>query len=162
MPSSVKGCSSFASDTPLWFASCHRRSSGKILSLLSILPSPLPPFSDLSYSARARKPLGVAEKGCGVLLPNNSVPSSMVPLLLRSRARNASSEPGAVHETLCGTPLLLRSNITPDVKSVSSKPFPEMSINIGLTQQLLQLGSQLLVSPLLPQSLVQPPPPPAV
>jgi hypothetical protein len=37
------------------------------------MPSPLPPFSGLSNSAKARKPLGVCELGCGVKLPNSSV-----------------------------------------------------------------------------------------
>src|SRR3989440_9464316 len=50
--------------------------------------SPLPPLAGLSYSASARNPFrGVPAggTGCGVKLPNNSLPPSIMPFPLRSR-----------------------------------------------------------------------------
>jgi len=56
--------------------------------------------------ANAMKPFfGSPGRGaCGVKLPNNSVPSSMVPLPLRSSASHASSEFAVVHPRLSAVP----------------------------------------------------------
>jgi hypothetical protein len=75
-----------------------------IASLAFILPSPLPRLTGLSNSARARNPLGLAEGGCGVKLPNSSRPLSIVPLPFLSRARKASSEPRAVQPRCSALP----------------------------------------------------------
>src|SRR5205085_8911822 len=129
---------------PLWFVSCQRRNEAKIPSRGPIQPSPLPPFTGLSYSANARKPFGVAEGGCGVKLPNNSVPLSIVPLPLRSKASQASSESAAVHAHLSDVPSLSRSNATPLEPSVRSKPLPAISSRIGLPLQIyLQVISSM-------------------
>src|SRR5437660_12805793 len=121
---------------PLWFVSCHNRSCENIASRLSMTPSPLPPFSGLSYSASARNPFGVEDGGCGVKLPNNSAPLSMVPLLFLSSTRKASSEPPAVQASLSLAPFELRSKLTPPAASVKTKPLPATSIRIGLPAQL--------------------------
>src|SRR5690242_12036711 len=97
-----KVCSSPGSDIPLWFVSCQSLRLEKIASRLSITPSPLPPFSGLSNSASARNPLGSDDGTCGLKLPNNSVPLSIVPLLLRSSTSQAFVEPGAVQEVWTG------------------------------------------------------------
>ena len=56
-------CNSFASEIPLWFASCQSLSCEKIASPLSILLFPLPPLLDLSYSASARNPFASDDAG---------------------------------------------------------------------------------------------------
>src|SRR6266404_5402734 len=61
--------------------SCHRRNLAKIASQLSMIPSPLPPYSGLSYWANARNPflsISGGGGGCGVKLPKSSVPLSIV------------------------------------------------------------------------------------
>lgn len=40
----------------------------------SMIPSPFPPFAGWSYTASAANPLGVADGGCGVKLPNSCLP----------------------------------------------------------------------------------------
>jgi hypothetical protein len=135
MFSSGNVCNSFSSEIPLWFRSCHSRRFENTASLLSMSPSPLPPFSGLSYSARARNPFHFwpwGGFGCGVKLPNSSVPLSMMPFAFRSRASHASSEPKAVQETRSAFPSLSRSKFTPPDASVRLKPFPEMSMVIGV------------------------------
>src|ERR1051325_8892298 len=98
---------------PLWFVSCHSRNDEKISSRLSMTPSPFPPFADLSYSAKARKPFPLREAGCDVKLPKSSVPLSIVPLQLRSNASHASSDVDAVQESLSFVLSLFKSNLTP-------------------------------------------------
>src|SRR5438477_9862620 len=124
---------------PLWFVSCHSRRLKKIASRRSITPSPLPPFSGLSYSASARNPLRPTPEGggggCAVKLPNSSVPLSITPLPLRSSASQASSEFTDVHETRSLRPSPLRSNITPPAASVRLKPSPLMSTSTGIPFQ---------------------------
>ena len=68
------------------------------------MPSPFPPFSGLSYTARARKPFGSLEGGCSVTLPKSSAPLSILPFPFLSRARKAFVEPGAVQLTGDRTP----------------------------------------------------------
>ena len=93
-----------------------------------------------------------------VKLPNNSCPVSIVPLPLRSRTSQASSELGVVQATRKGEPFARMSKSTPPAASVSLKPLPETSIKTGETQ----LGSSGLHShgfeP--PPSNVRPQPPP--
>src|SRR5438270_12121798 len=113
-------------------------------SLLSIIPSPLPPFSGLSYSARARKPLGCGDGGCAVKLTNNSLPLVIRPLPSRSRSRKALAVPGAVQAICMGFPVPVMSNRTPFRALVSRNPLPVTSMIIGL-----QLGA--VVSPLVPE-----------
>src|SRR5437870_3353111 len=129
-------------------------------SWLSVIPSPLPPFSGLSNSASAAKPFRLFDRGCGVKLPNNSRPLSTVPFPLRSSTRKASSEPAAVQARRSAVPLLLMSKLTPRAASVRLNSLPRISMSIGLSQQVLQLGSQVLVSPLPHKSKHSPPPPP--
>src|SRR5262249_15754272 len=120
---------------PLWFLSCHRRSLEKTESLLSIRLSPFPPFAGLSNSASARNPFfnfPAGGIGCGVTLPNNSAPLSILPLPLRSNASQASTDPGAVHENRLLTPKLDKSNSTPPDASVKLNPLPAISIRIGV------------------------------
>src|SRR5258705_10816410 len=133
-PSCGKVCSSPGSEMPLWFVSCHRRSDEKIASRWSTTSSPFPPFSVLSYSVRARKPFfssPAGGPGCGVKLPKSSCPLSIVPLPLRSKVSQASSEPEAVQERPSGVPSLFMSNSTPAVRSVKLNPLPNTSMTIG-------------------------------
>lgn len=123
---------SLVSEMPLWFVSCHSRSEEKIVSPLSILPLLLPPSIGLSYSASAINPFGLAEEGCRVKLPNNSVPLSIEPLPLRSRASHESSDPLAVQPSRSAVPSPLISKSTPLAAFVRSNPFPCVSITIGL------------------------------
>src|SRR5215212_19386 len=98
--------------------------------------SPFPPFCGLSCSARARKPLRKIPSGgvgCAVKLPNNSAPSSIVPLAFRSSTRKLSSDPNAVHAVVSRTPSLSRSKLTPEPASVRSNPLPATSMMIGLS-----------------------------
>src|SRR5438876_5835056 len=99
-------------------------------------PSPLPPFHDLSYRASARNPFRVAPAGAegwGLVLPNTSLPLSIVPLPLRSKTNQASSEPAAVQESLSFVPSLFKSKFTPPVASVRSNPLPATSMTIGVS-----------------------------
>src|SRR5438093_8720071 len=101
---------------PLWFVSCHNRSDEKILSVLFIKPSPLPPLAGLSNSLRARNPffsLPNGGGGCDVKLPNNSRPLSIVSFLFLSNASQASSEPGAVQDRCSVDPSPFKSKLTP-------------------------------------------------
>src|ERR1700730_5210762 len=101
-----------------------------LLTSLSLFP----PFSGLSYSARARKPFfswPTGGSGWGVKFPKSSCPLSIVPLPLRSRASHASSEPTLVHAILSLPPMLLRSKSTPDAALVRLKPLPSTSRRIG-------------------------------
>src|SRR6266404_1161850 len=127
-------------------------------SWLSIMPSPLPPFAGLSNSASAAKPFRLFDRGCGVKLPNSSRPLSTVPFPFLCSTRKASSEPAAVQSSRSVVPLVLMSKLTPRTASVRLNPLPSTSMRMGLSQQLLQLGSQLLVSS--PHKFTQPPPPP--
>src|SRR5437762_31863 len=95
--------------------------------------SPLPPFTGLSYLASARKPFGVEVGGCGVKLPNNSTPLSIIPFPLRSRTSQASSAAAVVQPRLSLVPSELRSKPTPFAALVSEKPSPLTSIIIGLS-----------------------------
>src|SRR2546423_1468220 len=94
-------------------------------------PSSLPPFVGLSYSARARKPFVSEVADCGVKLPNNSVPLSIVPLPFRSSTSQASSELALVQDRCSSFRSLLRSKLTPPVASVKSKLWPPTLIRIG-------------------------------
>src|ERR1043165_1039502 len=108
-------------------------------------PSPLPPFSGLSYSASARKPLRPTPRGgcgCGEKLPKSSAPLSIDPLPLRSSASHASSEAIAVHAVFSATVSSLTSKLTPPCGSVKENPLPETSIRIGE-----------LLSPLVPEQV---------
>src|SRR5215207_249730 len=131
-------------------------------------PSPLPPFCALSYSARARKPLRempVAGSGCGVKLPNSSLPLSIVPLPLRSSTRNASSEASDVHASCSFSPSLSKSKLTPPSVSVSRKPFPRTSISIGdlsIIPSQVQVEKFISVHHTTHQALQLPPPPSGV
>jgi hypothetical protein len=69
-----------------------------------INPSPFPPLTALSNSARAKKPFFSLDAGCGVKLPKSSEPLSIVPLPFRSNASQAWSDPDLVHEILSLTP----------------------------------------------------------
>src|SRR5205085_7223583 len=149
-PSSGSVCSSFVSETPLWLVSCHSRKDEKIASRLSITPSPLPPCTGLSYSARARKPFfscPAGGSGCGVKLPNNSAPLLITPSPLRSSASHASSAPAAVHESLSALPSPSRSKLTPPAASVSAKPFPATSMRMGEAEQTHSHQAPLQVEP---------------
>src|SRR6266404_9744586 len=121
---------------PLWLVSCQRRNEEKMASRRSIIPSPLPPFAGLSYSARARKPFLISPLGgggCGAALPNNSVALSIVPLPFLSSTSHASSVFVAVHAVRIIVPLP-SSKLTPLTASVRSKPLPWTSIRIGVQQ----------------------------
>src|SRR5262245_38702065 len=121
---------------PLWFVSCQRRSEEKIESPLSILPSPLPIFSGLSNTSRARKPffdVSDGGEGCGERLPNNYVPLSITPLLLRSSTSQASSELADVQARRSADPLASRSKLTPPSALVRSNPLPDISNTIGVS-----------------------------
>ncbi len=111
--------------------SCQRRRLAKMASLLFISPSPFPPFSSLSYSARPRNPFCAADGGCGVKLPNSSPTLSTVPLSLRSRASQASSEPTAVQDNSSFVPSALMSNKTPPFPFVRLSPLPATSMTTG-------------------------------
>src|SRR5262245_46382020 len=106
-----------------------------MLSLESIRPSPFPPFAGLSNSARARKPFLATPciVGCGLRLPNNSIPLSMIPLPLRSKASQASSEPADVQARRSATPLASKSKLTPPAALVRSNPLPNTSNKIGVS-----------------------------
>src|SRR6185369_463055 len=135
MPSDGKVCSSVGSEIPLWLASCHKRNDEKITSLLSIVRSPLPPFTGSSKSASAKKPLGLGDAGCGVAFPNSSLPPSIVPFPLRSKASQESSEPALVQESLSLIPSLFRSKLTPPAAPVRLNPSPFTSITMGVAPQ---------------------------
>src|SRR5882724_57071 len=140
-PSSWNVCNSLASEIPLWFVSCHKRSEPNTESLVVICPSLSPPFSVLSYSARARKPFfssPAGGSGCGVKLPNTSAPLSMTPLPFRSSVSQASSLPAAVQDRCSAVPSTLRSKFTPPALSVNEKPSPFTSISTGLPPIHLQ------------------------
>lgn len=92
-------------------------------SRLSIIPSPLPPFSGLSNSASARYPCGAAEGACAVKLPKSSLPLSMRPLPDAFRPLGAL---GALQERgtglfpvqiTCGLPVTTPKMLTPTVQS---------------------------------------------
>src|SRR5258707_4936392 len=122
---------------PLWLLSCHRRKLEKIASRPSITPSPLPPFHDLSYRASARNPFRVAPAGAGpwgVVLPNSSLPLSIVPSLSRSKTNHASSESASVQDSLSFVPSLFKSKFTPPAASVRSNPLPATSMTIGVSE----------------------------
>src|SRR5262249_51773792 len=67
----------------------------------------------------------------GVKLPNNSVPSSINPLRLRSSTSHASSLPAAVHERCSAVPSAFRSKSTPSERLLRLNPSPPGSITIG-------------------------------
>jgi hypothetical protein len=133
-PRSLRIFNSDASDMPLWLTSCHKRRDAKIKSRLVILPSLFPPFAVLSYSASARNPFFSCPsggEGCGVKFPNSSVPLSIEPLPLRSKANHASSELVEVHAKRRGVPLPTRSKTTPFSELVRLNPLPFTSTRIG-------------------------------
>ena len=92
-----------------------------------ILPSLL-----LSNSARATKPLAALLPSLSkVLLPNNSEPSSIFPLLFLSNTSNPSLLP--THPVVSANLLLSRSKLIPaDLLIVSTTPLPSKSRIIGL------------------------------
>src|SRR5260370_32445341 len=116
----------------------HRRRMEKMVSSLPITPSPLPPFSGLSNSARARNPFLLGAGGCCVKSPNNSTPLSIMPLPLRSSASQASSELAAVQPNLSLVPFPFRSKSTPPTVPVIAKPSPLTSIRMGLPPHVSQ------------------------
>ena len=65
-------------------------------------------------------------------LPNISAPLSITPLPLRSSTSQASSEPGAVHESLSLMPLPSKSKFVPPPVPVKANPFPGTLMRIGL------------------------------
>src|SRR2546425_4606706 len=143
--------------------SCHRRNLEKMASRLSMIPSPLPPYSGLSYWANARNPfLSVpgGGLGCGVKLPNISVPLSILPLPVRSRTSHASPDPGDDHANLSAEPSPSRSKFTPSARLVKSNPLPATSIRIGEEQPVLLTVPSGLVNAALVVSGVVPQPPP--
>jgi hypothetical protein len=123
-----------------------------------MIPSPLPPFSGLSYSAKAKKPLGEGDFGWTVKLPNSSVPSSILPLWFRSRARNAFRDPEAVQAIWTGWPSPRMSNRTPFAADVRWNPSPPVSTMTG-EQPSLPAPPSMGLNPSPPTS-PQPPPPP--
>lgn len=126
------GRNSVNSEIPLWLRSNHNRNDGYIVSSALISPSLFPPFWGLSSSASARKPLGFEDIGWEVKFPNNSPPSSMVPLLLRSKQSQASSERASVQASFSLIPSRFKSKFTPLFPLVRSKPFPAVSKIKGL------------------------------
>ena len=90
-------------------------------------------------NSTARKPFGLAERGCGVTAPNSSLPLSIRPLPFLSNAKNASSELASVQENLYGLPVASGSNITPLLALVRLNPFPAMSTMIGVSYTHWQL-----------------------
>src|SRR5262249_59047277 len=127
---------------PSWFSSIHSNKREKPASPASMIPSPLPPFSGLSNSERDRNPFGIEVLGWGVWLPKSSVPLSIVPLPLRSRARKALRDPAAVQAICTGLPSPRMSKCTPFCELVSAKPWPVVSMMIGLPRHCKsELGS---------------------
>ena len=104
---SFKLFSSLDSEIPLWFASIHTFNFAKTKSLLLITLSLLS-----SNSERTSKPDVEVNPFLRITLsPNNSLPLSIFPLLLRSSARKPSTVP--IHDVFSANPLLSRSKNTP-------------------------------------------------
>ena len=101
IPISLRVCNSSFSDIPLPLLSIQIFKSSNFASLASIMPSSLE-----SKSARASKPsLATVPSDFKVLSPNNSVPSSIIPLLLISLTRRPS--PFSIHAVFSAKPSLL-------------------------------------------------------
>ena len=110
---------------PSLFLSCHTLRAENISSSVSIRPSPFK-----SYCIRASNPLFASDpSGMDVAVPNSSEPSFMIPSLLRSSARSASSL--AIHCVFSMRSLLSASKYTPSSTDSNSKPSPSKSSTSG-------------------------------
>src|SRR5213080_1194650 len=135
-------CSSSGCEMPSWFVSIHKRNEEKTASRESMMPSPLPPLFESSYTARAAKPLGVLEAGCGVKLPNNCLPLWTKPSP-PGKTKKALLEFAAVQPICTGWFVPEMSNNTPPAAVVRLKPFPLTSMTTG---EVLQAGGSALGS----------------
>ena len=118
IPNSSRVFISFDWLNPSWFKSCHILSFKNWVSLRLIFPSLLS-----SNLARAINPVVV-------LLPNNSLILSIVPLSLLSSANKPSL--AATHPVLIRIPLLLRSKCTREFsRLIKSIPLPFKSKTRG-------------------------------
>src|SRR5216684_7648301 len=89
--------------------------------------------------ARAAKPLGVADFGCGVKLPNSCLPLWTSPSA-PGNARNALLEFAAVQPICIGWPVPEMSNETPPAALVKKNPLPLTSTMTGLTHRTQHEG----------------------
>src|ERR1700733_7123743 len=111
-------------------------------SLLSMTDRSRPPVRLLRL-ARARTAFGSAVGGCGVMLPNSSLP--LVTLPLRGSTRNPAEDPGAVQAIWIGWPLPKKSNFTPCWALVRSKLPLVGLMMMGEQQRTEELGLVLLL-----------------